>query len=425
LHAKAKEAPDRRFHALYDKVYRPDVLAYAYRCCRANGGAAGVDGQTFAEIESSGVEAWLGALADTLREKTYRPEPSRRVYLPKPDGSQRPLGIPTIRDRVVQTAARVVLDPIFECDLPDEQYAYRPQRSALQAVRAVHRLLLSGHRQVVDVDLRNYFGTIPHAELLKSVARRLSDGALLHLLRMWLVAPVEEIDERGHRHRTTTAKDEGRGTPQGAPVSPLLANLYMRRFVLAWRLRGLEQRLDAHIISYADDLVICCRGTGHTAYDAMQSIMGQLKLTVNAAKSGLRLFPAESVDFLGYTLCRCYSPTGRAFLGAHPSWKAVRHLCRALHEATERRWLWKDPPDLVRGLNLLLVGWAHYFRLGSVSRAYRAVNEHARTRLRRWLRLKHKVPGKGITRYPDQILYERFGLVRLDGRRRGLPWATA
>jgi len=220
LRAKAKEAPAYRFYALYDKVYRPDVLAYAYRCCRAHGGAAGVDGETFAAIESAGLERWLEVLAVALREKTYRPAAIRRVYIPKPDGSQRPLGIPTVGDRVVQTAARVILEAIFESDLPAEQYAYRPQRSAQQAVQAVRALASAGHTEVVDADLSNYFGTLPHAELLKSVARRISDGAVLHLLKMWLVAPVEESDARGRRSRTTAAKDEGRGSPQGAPLTP-------------------------------------------------------------------------------------------------------------------------------------------------------------------------------------------------------------
>lgn len=183
LYAKAKGAPGFRFYTLYDKVYRADVLDFAYRCCRSNGGAAGVDGQTFEDIESYGLDRWLGELTGTLREKSYRPQAIRRTYIPKPDGSQRPLGIPTIRDRVVQTAARLVIEPIFEADLPDEQYAYRPQRSALDAVNAVHRLVISGHTEVVDADLSGYFDTIPHAELLKSVARRISDRHLLHLIK--------------------------------------------------------------------------------------------------------------------------------------------------------------------------------------------------------------------------------------------------
>ena len=220
LHAKAKGEPTYRFYALYDKIYRHDVLAFALACCKSNGGAAGVDGQTFADIEAYGEERWLGELAEELRKRTYRPEPVRRVYLAKPDGTQRPLGIPTVRTRVAQLAAVLVLGPIFEADLPSEQYAYRPGRSALDAVRQVHALLNTGYREVVDADLSGYFDSIPHAELLTSVARRISDRHVLRLIKMWLVAPVEEIDERGAKHRTTRNKDEGRGCPQGRRFLP-------------------------------------------------------------------------------------------------------------------------------------------------------------------------------------------------------------
>jgi RNA-directed DNA polymerase len=260
LHAKAKASPNQRFHALYDKVYRSDVLAYAYACCKANGGVAGVDGQMFEDIEAYGLARWLGELAEALRVKTYRPDPVRRVWIPKPDGKQRPLGIPTIKDRVVQTAAMLVLEPIFEADLPPEQYAYREKRSALLAVSHVRDLLNGGYTQVVDADLSGYFDSIPHAELMRCLARRIVDGAMVHLLKMWLVAPVEEIDERGTKQRTTRNKDEGRGTPQGAPISPLLANLYMRRFVLGWKTLGHESRLNARIVNYADDCAPRRRG---------------------------------------------------------------------------------------------------------------------------------------------------------------------
>ena len=265
LHAKAKEAPGFRFYALYDKVYREDVLAFACRCCKANGGAAGVDGQSFEDIERYGLERWLGELAQELKSRTYQPLPVRRVNIPKPNGGQRPLGVPAIRDRVAQTAAVLVLEPIFEADLPAEQYAYRRDRGALDAVRQVHRLINTGYGEVVDADLSSYFDRLPHAELLKSVARRVVDGAILHLIKMWLEAAVEETDERGNRRRSTRNRDEGRGTPQGSPISPLLSNLYMRRFVLGWKKLGHEQRLKARIVNYADDLVICCRGRGAAA----------------------------------------------------------------------------------------------------------------------------------------------------------------
>jgi RNA-directed DNA polymerase len=221
LHAKAKESPNFRFYAVYDKVYRKDVLAFAYACCRANGGAAGVDGQRFEDIEAYGVERWLDELAQELKSRTYQPLPVRRVYIPKPDGKQRPLGVPAIRDRTAEMAAVLVLEPIFEADLQPEQYAYRRDRSALDAVKRVDTLIYAGHQEIVDADLSSYFDSIPHSELLQSVARRVVDGAMLHLIKMWLEAPVEETDERGNKHRSTRNRDDGRGSPQGAPITPL------------------------------------------------------------------------------------------------------------------------------------------------------------------------------------------------------------
>src|SRR5215472_16390712 len=302
LYRKAKAEPAFRFYLLYDKIHREDILRHAYALARANAGAPGVDGITFAAIEAAGLEKWLAGLREELVSKTYRPDPVRRVMIPKPSGEgERPLGIPTIRDRVIQTAAEVVLEPIFEADFEDSAYGYRPTRGAVDAVKEVHRLICRGYTDVVDADLSRYFDSIPHGELLKSVARRIVDRHVLRLIKLWLKAPIEEGDAGDRSRRIGGGKSNTRGTPQGGVASPLLANIYMNRFLKYWRLTGRGKAFRAHVIAYADDFVILSRGCAAEALAWTKAVMTRLGLTLNEAKTSLRNAQQERFDFLGYS----------------------------------------------------------------------------------------------------------------------------
>ncbi len=427
LHAKAKEEPDRRFHALIDKVWREDFLAEAWRRVRRNGGSAGVDGETFADIESHGVGRWLGVLARELKDGAYTPKPVRQVLIPKKQpGKFRPLGIPCIRDRVAQTSALLVLEPIFEADLQPEQYAYRPGRSAHDAVRRVHGLLNMGHNEVVDCDLSNYFGEIPHAELLKSFARRISDGRMLKLIKAWLEMPVEEDDGKGGKRRTNRARRERKGTPQGSPISPLASSLYMRRFILGWKTLGHARRFRAEIVNYADDLCVLGKAPAAEMLAAVERLVTGLKLTVNERKTRCLRCPEEPMEFLGYRFGWNYRPHGgHAYIGNRPSKASVQSICRKISERTDPRWEQQAPDRLVGELNRMISGWARYFRLGQVSPAYAAVDAHAAKRLRQWLCRKHKVRSGKYVRFSSDRLWQHHGLIRLAPTTRGLPWAKA
>ena len=421
LYLKAKGEPSYCFYLLYDKVYRADILHFAYRLCRANGEAPGVDGVRFEDIEKQGVEAWLAVLAAELGEGRYRPQAVRRVMILKPDGAgERPLGIPTIRDRVVQQAAKLVLEPVFEADFEPNAYGYRPKRSALDAVREVQASLLRGETHVVDADLSKYFDTIPHRELMQSVARRISDRKMLHLIKMWLKAPVEETDERGRKVRTGGRRSQA-GTPQGGVASPLLANIYIHRLLKGWKKFGLEETLGARIINYADDLVIVCRSRAG-AVAALQRLKGitvKLGLRLNEAKTQLRDGRREQFDFLGYTFGpMVYRKTGRRYLGVAPSKKRVKRFKQSLR-STLRPGNQRPIEEVVAEVNRKLEGWANYFCLGTLNFAYRAVDHYTCDLLRHFLVRRHKVPGRGTHRFNRPYLYGTLGVVRLLDRR---PW---
>jgi RNA-directed DNA polymerase len=415
LYVKAKQEPEYRFYLLYDKVCRDDILLHAYRLSRAARGAAGVDGMRFEDIEAAGVESWLAALGKELRERTYRPAPVRRVMIPKPGGGERPLGIPTIRDRVVQTAAKLVLEPIFEADFEDSAYGYRPRRSAQDAVRAVHTALCEGYTDVVDADLSKYFDTIPHHELLQSVARRVTDRHVLHLVKMWLKVPVEERDADGGR-RMSGGKRSTRGTPQGGVISPLLANIYMHRYLRTWRQRNKGQAYRARLITYADDFVIVSRGQAAAALTWTREVMGRIGLTLNEAKTSIRDARTESFDFLGYTFGpECYRPNGQWSLAAKPSKKSVQRVkarVRAvLHPGNQARW-----PEVAADLNRRLRGWATYFSYGTRARAFRAIDHYVADAVQHFLRRRHKVPTRGTRRFGPQRVFGELGVLQLTSR---------
>jgi RNA-directed DNA polymerase len=423
LYRKAKAEPAFRFYVLYDKICREDVLLHAYALAHANAGAPGVDGVTFEQIEALDSGAWLAGLREELVSKTYRPDPVRRVMIPKPGGGERPLGIPTIRDRVVETAAKLVLEPIFEADFEDSAYGYRPRRSAIDAVKEAHRLLCRGYTDVVDADLSKYFDTIPHADLLKSVARRIVDRHVLWLITLWLRAPVEERDGDGKR-RMSGGKGTTRGTPQGGVASPLLSIIYMNRFLKHWRLTGCGETFNAHVISYADDFVILSRGHAAEALTWTKAVMTKLGLTINEEKTSLKDARREGFDFLGYTLGPRHLPNGgRWYLGASPSKKSVQRVKTKIGEllVPGNKGAWEDVR--VR-LNRILQGWSAYFSYGALASAYEAVDQHVYDRARNFLRQRHKVQGRGADQFSRERIYGKLAVRCLRRERsRSSPWA--
>jgi RNA-directed DNA polymerase len=412
LYRKAKAEPAFRFYLLYDKICRDDILHHAYRLARANAGSPGVDGVTFARIEAAGAREWLAGLREELVSKTYLPQPVRRVMIPKPGGGERPLGIPTIRDRVVQTAAKLVLEPIFEAEFEDSAYGYRPGRGGGQAVKEVHRLICRGYTDVVDADLSGYFDTIPHADLLRSVARRVVDRHMLHLIKMWLKTPVEERDSDGKR-RMSGGRKATRGTPQGGVASPLLANIYMNRFLKHWRQTERGEAFRAHVVSYADDFVILSRGCAAEALAWTRAVMTKLGLTLNEAKTSVRNARQEHFDFLGYTFGpEHFRKDGHWYLGASPSRKSVKRLKAKVSDllVPGEMGTWSEVRNR---LNSLLRGWSAYFSYGTRLQAYRAIDNHVHERVRHFLARRHKVPGRGTRRFSHDYVHGEGGVLHL------------
>lgn len=412
LYRKAKAEPAFRFYVLYDKICRDDILRHAYRLARVNAGSPGVDGVTFAQIEAAGVQEWLTGLREELVSQTYRPQPVRRVLIPKPGGGKRPLGIPTIRDRVVQTAAKLVLEPIYEADFEDSAYGYRPNRGGGQAVKEVHRLLCRGFTDVVDADLSGYFDSIPHSDLMRSVARRVVDRHVLHLIKMWLRAPVEERDSDGKR-RMSGGRKATRGTPQGGVASPLLANIYMNRFLKHWRQSARDEAFQAHVVSYADDFVILSRGYADEALAWTRVVMTKLGLTLNEGKTSVKNAREEHFDFLGYTFGpEHYRKDGHWYLGASPSRKSVQRLKGKVSDilVPGEMGVW---PEVRSRLNSLLRGWSSYFSYGTRLQAYRAVDQHVYDRVRHFLARRHNETGRGTRRFSHEYVHGEGGVMHL------------
>jgi RNA-directed DNA polymerase len=416
LYDKAKREPGFRFYILYDKVYRADILRHAFDLACANDGAPGVDGTTFDKIEAEGLEDWLTRLGEELRTKSYRCQAVRRVMIPKQGGGERPLGIPTIRDRVVQTAAKLVLEPIFEADLDPAAYGYRPKREASQAIQLVLTLLRQGYTDVVDADLSKYFDTIPHDELMQSLARRIVDPDILRLIKQWLHAPVETTDGNG-RKRMEGGRNSRQGVPQGGVISPLVANLYMNRFLKHWRQSGRGEAWQAHVINYADDFVILSRGHAAEALAWTDRTMTRLGLSLNRTKTRLCEARTERFDFLGYSFgLHRIRQDGRRYLGASPSDKSVQRLkdkvSAILVPGNMGRW-----DDVRVQLTRLMRGWCGYFSPGSHYVTDRAIEAHIYDRVRNFLVRRHKIPTR-TGPFTMAAVFGQLGVPRLRHCRR-------
>ena len=426
LYIKAKQEPGFRFYALYDKLMRADILSHAYKLVRANKGAPGIDGKTFGAIEAQeGKEQFLARLRQELACKAYRADAVRRVWIPKPDGSKRPLGIPTIRDRVVQTAAKIVIEPIFEADFCEHSYGFRPKRSAHDAVDAVAGALLKGQDHVIDADLSKYFDTIPHAKLMAAVAERISDGAVLGLIKQWLKAAVVDEDEDGVRRNNGGGKGSRRGTPQGGVISPLLANRYLHLLDRIWERHRLEERYSARMVRYADDLVICCSKGTEAPMQVLRYVLERLDLSLNESKTRVVDAREESFDFLGFCFHRRRShKSNKLYPHVEPSKRSIQRIKDRTKQLTDRRCTPIPLSVMIEELNRTLRGWSSYFHYRNCTGVFSKVKMHVEERLRTQLRRRYKLTSRAqaYQRFPGQVIYGRYGLFKLPTT---APWQKA
>ena len=412
LYRKAKQEPNFRFYLLYDKVYRRDILSHAYRLVKANKGASGVDGLTFERIEEreKGAEGYLGQIAEELERKVYRPMPVRRVNIPKPDGRQRPLGIPTIKDRVVQMAVKIVIEPIFEADFEGNSYGFRPKRNAHQAMDDISLHLRMGKTQVIDADISKYFDTIPHDKLLALVAKRIVDKNILRLIKLWLKAPVVEEGRDGKKRTEGNPK----GTPQGGVISPLLANIYLHVLDRIWKVRKVEERFKARLIRYADDFVVLCQGQTERVLKGIKTVLRGLELSLNEEKTRIVDARKERFNFLGYRIEVVRNPkTGKTFPLIKPSKEALAEIKAEIKALTCRKTLCLPKEVVIKKLNETVRGWVGYFYYGNCSRDLSSLKGFLDERVRTYLRRKHAKKSRGYKEYPYQYLYGTLGLYKI------------
>jgi group II intron reverse transcriptase/maturase len=416
LYAKAKQEPAFRFYALYDKLSRADMPSHAYERVRANRGAPGIDGVTFKGIEAGiGKDAYLATLGEELEQKTYRADGVRRVWIPKPDGSERPLGIPTIRDRIVQMAFKLVVEPIFEADFCDCAYGFRPQRSAHDALDAIADVLFRGQTRVIDADLSNYFDTIPHAKLMAVIGERVVDGPFLGRVRQWLKEPVIEEDQHG-KHRPTGGRGNRRGMPQGWVASPLLANLYLHLLDRIWVRHDLERRLGARPVRYADDAVILCRHGTEKPMAVLTAVLEKLDLRLNVQKTRVVDARADGFDFLGFRIAwRTSRRSGKGYPHVGPSKRAEQRIKDRVTELTARRRTPVALTAMIGDVNRALRGWSGYFHYRNCSKVLGRVKTHAEERVRTQLRRRHKLRSRaqGYARFSNAHLYDHVGLFKV------------
>ena len=409
LYRKAKAEPGYRFWSLYGELLRKDVLETALAVQRRNGGAAGVDGQSLAAITADPArrQQWLDCLREELKTKTYRPSPVRRVMIPKSSGGERPLGIPTVKDRVVQTAVYLLLMPIGEADFHPRSYGFRPQRRAHQAIAEIQQAVQRGYVEIIDADLSKYFDTIAHRELMKAVARRVSDGSVLRLLKSWLRAPIVEEDKGG----TKRVIPNRRGTPQGGVISPLLANLYLNPLD-----HGVNEKTSgqARLVRYADDFVIACAvGRSGGLKARLQKWLQAKGLTLNEVKTRIGDIRKEGINFLGFNLTWRKSFRGRGYLHVQPSQKSRRALREKLGGLLNHWTQGRSIRDVVAEVNRVLRGWAGYFHYGNSVTVMNRMNHYSQNRFRRWLWRKHGCRRSLWEHYAPEQLHQRYGLYEL------------